>query len=62
MVHQNPIIWLLRNIDKDKLDALAKTIPMGKIADAADAASAMEFLIKNEYMTNYKIHILFFNY
>ena len=47
------MIWtdMLRGIDKDKLEALAKTIPIGKIGDVAEAASAMEFLIKNEYMT-----------
>ena len=47
------MIWtdMLRNIDKDKLEALANTIPMGKIGKIEDTASAMEFLIKNEYMT-----------
>ena len=47
------MMWtdLLKNIDKDKLDALAKTVPLGRMGDIADAASTMEFLIKNEYMT-----------
>jgi len=47
------MMWtdLLRGINKDKLEALAKNIPIGKIGEIADAASTMEFLIKNEYMT-----------
>ena len=47
------MIWtdMLRGTDKDKLEAIANTIPMGKIGKIEDTASAMEFLIKNEYMT-----------
>ena len=47
------MIWtdMLKSTDKDKLEALANNIPIGKIGDIADAASNMEFLIKNEYMT-----------
>ena len=47
------MMWtdLLRGINKDKLEALAKNIPIGKIGEIEDAASTMEFLIKNEYMT-----------
>ena len=42
---------LLKSIDKDKLDALAKTIPLQKFGTLEEAADTMEYLIKNEYMT-----------
>ena len=42
---------MLRNIDKEKNDALAKTIPLGKIGNTEDTSSCIEFLIINEYMT-----------
>lgn len=47
------MIWtdMLRGVNQDEVSALAQAIPMGKIGDVADIAGAMEFLIKNEYMT-----------
>lgn len=47
------MIWtdLLKSIKKDKLEALAQFIPLGTIGKVEDASNAMEFLIKNEYMT-----------
>ena len=42
---------LLKSIKKDKLDAFAQSIPLGKIGNVEDTSNAMEFLIKNEYMT-----------
>ena len=42
---------MFRNIDKDKMDAFAANIPVGRIGDVTDVATTMEFLIKNEYMT-----------
>ena len=42
---------LLKSIKKDKLDAFAQAIPLGKIGNVEDTSNAMEFLIKNEYMT-----------
>lgn len=47
------MIWtdMLRGVNQDEVAALVQAIPMGKIGDVADIAGAMEFLIKNEYMT-----------
>ena len=47
------MMWtdMLRNIDKDKLEAFAKGVPLGRMGEVEDAATTMEFLIKNEYMT-----------
>jgi 3-oxoacyl-[acyl-carrier protein] reductase len=47
------MIWtdMLRGVNQDELNALAATIPMGKIGAVEDIANAMEFLIKDEYMT-----------
>ena len=47
------MMWtdLLRSIDKEKLDALAKNVPLGRMGELEEAATTMEFLIKNEYMT-----------
>jgi 3-oxoacyl-[acyl-carrier protein] reductase len=42
---------MLRGVNQDELNALAATIPMGKIGAVEDIANAMEFLIKDEYMT-----------
>ena len=46
---------MLRNVDKEKNDALAKTIPLGKIGNIEDVSSCIEFLIKNDYMTGQSI-------
>ena len=47
------MIWtdMLRGVNQDELQALAATIPMGKIGDVEDISGAMEFLINNKYMT-----------
>jgi len=42
---------LLKTIDKDKLDALAKAVPLQKFGTVEEAADTMEYLIKNEFMT-----------
>ena len=51
------MIWtdMLRGVNQDELAALASTIPMGKIGDVEDIALAMEFLIKNKYMTGQSV-------
>ncbi len=47
------MIWtdMLRGVNQDEVNALAMAIPMGKIGDCDDIAVAMEFLIKDKYMT-----------
>ena len=47
------MIWtdMLRGVNQDEVAALAQSIPMGKIGDVDDIAAAMEFLIKDKYMT-----------
>jgi len=47
------MIWtdMLRGVNQDEVKALAMAIPQGKIGDVEDIAGAMEFLIKNQYMT-----------
>lgn len=47
------MIWtdMLRGVNQDEVEALAQTIPMGKIGDVDDIACALEFLIKDKYMT-----------
>ena len=42
---------MLRGVNQDEVAALAQSIPMGKIGDVEDIANAMEFLIKDKYMT-----------
>lgn len=47
------MIWtdMLRGVNQDEVQALAQSIPMGKIGDVEDIALAMEFLIKDQYVT-----------
>lgn len=47
------MIWtdMLRGVNQDEVQALAASIPNGKIGDVDDIALAMEFLIKDKYMT-----------
>ena len=47
------MIWtdMLRGVNQDEVQALKQGIPMGEIGDVDDIAGAMEFLIKNKYMT-----------
>lgn len=47
------MIWtdMLRGVNQDEVQALAQSIPMGKIGDVDDIANALEFLIKDKYMT-----------
>ncbi|MCD8010456.1 MAG: SDR family oxidoreductase [Lachnospiraceae bacterium] len=47
------MIWtdMLRGVNQDEVAALSMGIPMGKIGDTEDIADAMEFLIKDKYMT-----------
>ncbi len=47
------MIWtdMLRGVNQDEVAALAMGIPQGKIGDVEDIALAMEFLIKDQYMT-----------
>ncbi len=47
------MIWtdMLRGVNQDEVEALSMGIPMGKIGDTEDIADAMEFLIKDKYMT-----------
>lgn len=47
------MIWtdMLRGVNQDEVAALAQSIPLGRIGDVEDIAGALEFLIKNKYMT-----------
>ena len=47
------MIWtdMLRGVNQDEVAALKMGIPMGEIGDVEDIAVAMEFLIKDKYMT-----------
>lgn len=47
------MIWtdMLRGVNQAEVEALAQSIPMGKIGDVEDIATAMEFLINDKYMT-----------
>ena len=47
------MIWtdMLRGVNQDEVNALAQSIPQGRIGDVEDIAQAMEFLIKDKYMT-----------
>ena len=47
------MIWtdMLRSVNQDEVAALKMGIPMGEIGDVEDIAVAMEFLIKDKYMT-----------
>lgn len=42
---------MLRGVNQDELNALAATIPMGKIGDVSDIAGCLEYLVKAPYMT-----------
>jgi 3-oxoacyl-[acyl-carrier protein] reductase len=46
---------MLRGVNQDELNALAATIPLGHIGDVQDIAGALEFLIKNDYMTGQNV-------
>ncbi len=47
------MIWtdMLRGVNQDEVAALKQGIPLGEIGDVEDIALAMEFLIKDKYMT-----------
>ena len=47
------MIWtdMLRGVNQDEVQALKMSIPMGDIGDVDDIALAMEFLIRDKYMT-----------
>lgn len=42
---------ILKGVNQDELDALAATIPLGKIGDPECVAGSMQYLIENEYTT-----------
>ncbi|WP_099205934.1 SDR family NAD(P)-dependent oxidoreductase [Scatolibacter rhodanostii] len=42
---------MLRGVNQDELNALASTIPLGKIGDVEDIAGAMEYILKASYVT-----------
>ena len=42
---------MLRGVNQDELNALAATIPLGKIGDPSDIAGALEYIIKAPYVT-----------
>lgn len=42
---------ILKGVDQDQLNALAATIPLGKIGDPECIAGSMQYLIENEYTT-----------
>ena len=47
------MIWtdMLRGVNQDEVAALKQGIPMGEIGDVEDIALALEFLIRDKYMT-----------
>ena len=47
------MIWtdMLKNVDKEKVEELAKAIPLGRIGNTEETSSCLELLIKNEYIT-----------
>jgi len=47
------MIWtdMIKNCKEDAVNALLKTIPLGKIGDVQDVANTLEYFIKNEYVT-----------
>ena len=47
------MIWtdMLREVNQEEVAALATAIPQGRIGDVEDIAQAMEFLIRDKYMT-----------
>ena len=47
------MIWtdMLRGVNQDEVAALKMGIPMGEIGEVEDIAAALEFLIKDKYMT-----------
>ena len=47
------MIWtdMLRGVNQDEVAALKMGIPLGEIGDVQDIAMALEFLIKDKYMT-----------
>ncbi len=47
------MIWtdMLRGVNQEEVAALATAIPQGRIGDVEDIAQAMEFLIRDKYMT-----------
>lgn len=51
------MVWtdMLRNVPKELNDRNAKLIPMGKIGHTEDIALALEFIIKNQYLTGQSI-------
>ncbi|OED30375.1 3-oxoacyl-ACP reductase family protein [Methanosphaera sp. WGK6] len=46
---------MLRGVNQDELNALAATIPQGRIGDASDIAGALEYILKAEYLTGQTI-------
>ena len=42
---------MLRGVNQDEVAALKMGIPMGEIGEVEDIAAALEFLIKDKYMT-----------
>ncbi len=46
---------MLRGVNQDELQALASTIPLGKIGDPNDIAQALEFILKSNYVTGQTI-------
>lgn len=42
---------ILKGVNQDELNALAATIPLGKIGEADCVAGAMQYLIENDYTT-----------
>ena len=46
---------MLRGVNQDELNALAATIPAGRIGDPEDIAQAMEYIVNATYLTGQTI-------
>ena len=42
---------MLRGVNQDELNALAATIPLGKIGEVEEIAGALEYILSAEYLT-----------
>lgn len=46
---------MLRGVNQDELNALAATIPIGRIGDTSDIAGALEYILQAPYLTGQTI-------
>ena len=46
---------MLRGVNQDELNALAATIPLGRIGDVSDIAGALDYILDATYLTGQTI-------